>query len=425
MSIASRISKKTFFAAAALGLAATVPAHAYLFEEEVDKAGGIVYDGFYENYRRYNVYILKNTYLQTNVWNPMDFIIGNPPAWLTFVKTGSGTAQMNLGAEGYLYNQHLFGYSDDNKDDNDGPVYKVTRRDGSVPAGAEYEIEYYTAGQTENILEGWQSGEIVVDRGTLALGGFVNMWYDFGNIINPREIGQATGKMVGVSRITVRNGATLDISANNSFVSGEWTTVKGMVASNSLTTLQFLNNLQAGDLGTDLNSELVLGSASAYHVNLNVGGWEENTRVDTGVTLAGNLTSTYFDTQLAFGGSIGRISGAGSIYKTGKGTFTILNSSEAFSGSLYAAGGSLVLAGNDTGAKTKTFTDGFGNNVRVLLSSSVGNAASVNIAGTMNTGKEANGGSMQGVAIGSSVYSIYTKTTNADLGEELVVTAVK
>ena len=148
MSIASRISKKTFFAAAALGLAATVPAHAYLFEEEVDKAGGIVYDGFYENYRRYNVYILKNTYLQTNVWNPMDFIIGNPPAWLTFVKTGSGTAQMNLGAEGYLYNQHLFGYSDDNKDDNDGPVYKVTRRDGSVPAGAEYEIEYYTAGQT-------------------------------------------------------------------------------------------------------------------------------------------------------------------------------------------------------------------------------------------------------------------------------------
>lgn len=425
MSIASRISKKTFFAAAALGLAATVPAHAYLFEEEVDKAGGIVYDGFYENYRRYNVYILKNTYLQTNVWNPMDFIIGNPPAWLTFVKTGSGTAQMNLGAEGYLYNQHLFGYSDDNKDDNDGPVYKVTRRDGSVPAGAEYEIEYYTAGQTENILEGWQSGEIVVDRGTLALGGFVNMWYDFGNIINPREIGQATGKMVGVSRITVRNGATLDISANNSFVSGEWTALKGMVADNSLTTLQFLNNLQAGDLGTDLNSELVLGSASAYHVNLNVGGWEENTRVDTGVTLAGNLTSTYFDTQLAFGGSIGRISGAGSIYKTGKGTFTILNSSEAFSGSLYVAGGSLVLAGNDTGAKTKTFTDGFGNNVRVLLSSSVGNAASVNIAGTMNTGKEANGGSMQGVAIGSSVYSIYTKTTNADLGEELVVTAVK
>lgn len=425
MSIASRISKKTFFAAAVLGLAAAVPAQAYLFEEEVEKAGGIVYDGFYENYDHYNVYILKNTYLQTNGWNPREFIDGNLPAWLTFVKTGSGTAQMDLGAEGDLYNQHLFGYSDDNKDDNDGPVYKVTRKDGSIPADAEYEIEYYTAGQTQNILDGWKSGEIVVDQGTLSLGGLVNMWYDFGSVINSHEIGQATGKMIGVSRITVRNGATLDLSANNSFISGNWNSAKGMVASNSLTTLQFLNNLQAGDLGTDLNSELVLGSASAYHINLNVGGWEENTRVNTGVTLAGNLTSTYFDDQLAFGGSIGRISGAGSIYKTGKGTFTLLNSSTAFTGSLYAAGGSLVLAGSDSGAKTKAFTDGFGNNVRVLLSSSVGNAASVNIAGTMNTGKEANGGSMQGSAIGSSVHSIFTKTTNAEQGEELVVTAVK
>lgn len=417
MSIASRISKKTFFAAAVLGLAAAVPAQAYLFEDEVSSEN--VIPGAV-NALDYSIFILENDYLLTSSWNPRMGI-----EWLTFVKTGSGTAQMDLGAEGDLYNQHLFGYSDDNNDSNDGPVYKVTRKAGAIPADAEYEIEYYTAGETRNILEGWQSGEIVVDQGTLSLGGLVNMWYDFGDIINSHEIGQATGKMIGVSRITVRNGAALDLSANNSFISGNWTSAKGMVASNSLTTVQFLNNLQAGDLGTDLNSELVLGPASAYHINLNVGGWEENVRVNTGVTLAGNLTSTYFDNQLAFGGSIGRISGAGSIYKTGKGTFTLLNSSAAFTGSLYAAGGSLVLAGNDSGAKTKAFTDGFGNNVRVLLSSSVGNAASVNIAGTMNTGKEANGGSMQGSAIGSSVHSIFTKTTNAELGEELVVTAVK
>ena len=414
MSITSRISKKTFFAAAALGLAAVVPAHAYLYEDKI--TGWTEIDGVYKA-NDYYVYKIDNTSLFTSEWTSYD----NLP-WVTFVKTGSGTVQMDLGAPGSLYNQHAFGFTDDNNSSNDGATYTQIRDRNGVLGAAE--VEYHSASPIWNLLNSWKSGEVVVDQGTLSLGGFVNAWYDFGSIINNSQIKQSTGKMIGASRITVRKGAVLDISKNNSFISETWSSGKGMAMNDSLTTFQFLNNLQAGDYGTDVDTALVLGTSTAYHVNLNVGAWEDNTRKDT--TQGGGFRTAYFDTELAFGGSIGRISGAGNIYKTGAGALTLLSSSQEFTGSLYAAGGSLVIAGNDSSGKTKSFKDAFGNNVLVHVSSAVANAASVNVVGTMNDGKESNGGSMQGSNIGGYIgYTILEKENPENKEERVIITAVK
>ncbi len=426
MSITSRISKKTFFAAAALGLAAAVPSHAYLFEDDITRWNNLNdSDWFYTAETGVsfpNIYKAENNTAETLSWSA--YLGMGTQGWITFVKEGSGVLDAYLGASGGLYNQHRFGFTDNNNSSDDGPIYQYTTKEGIRDSGIN--VTYYTAAQMDYLNSGWVSGEVVVAEGTLKLTGFVNAWYDFGSVINKEEIGQTTGKVVGASRITVRNGAVLDVSENESFISEKMADPTGMVMKNSYTTFQFLNNLIAGDLGSDVGTELRIGSSTAYHVNLNVGTWADNTRTNTGSIAPGNTSSSYFDTELAFGGSIGSISGNGNIYKTGGGDLTLLGSSSEFRGNLYAAGGSIVLAGTDSNGTTKAFTDAFGNSVRVRVSSSVGNAASVNLAGTMNTGKESNGGSMQGSAIGAQeYYQILKKTLDADAKTEEVIVSVK
>lgn len=383
---AFRISKKTFFAAAAASLSALVPAHAYLFEDDdlnwgVNDNGAEVANGIVR---------VDNDTASTYIG-----LIGATP-WTTFVKTGNGILQVtSLGSSGGLFSQHPLGYSHDDDASNDG-AYWVQDRVGGLLAG-DVTFSYGMAFGSQQILQ-WSSGELVVDEGTLNLTGYVNAWYDFGPKFNSNALGKTEGAMTGVSRITVRNGAVLDLSGNNSFrEDNNNSNIAEMVVEGSFTTFQFLNNLQAGDTGTDINSALRLGTSTAFHVNLHVGGWNENERVDTRQTKPGELDTSKFDTQLAFGGSIGTIAGAGSIYKTGDGDFTLLGASTGFTGSLYAAGGSLILAADDSVGTTETFTDALGNTVRARVSSSVGNAASVNIAGTY----KADGGSEQGSAIGS------------------------
>lgn len=385
---AFRISKKTFFAAAAASLSALVPAHAYLFEDDdlnwgVNDNGAEVANGIVR---------VDNDTARTYIG-----LIGATP-WTTFVKTGNGILQAtSLGSSGGLFSQHPLGYSHDDDASNDG-AYWVQDRVGGLLAG-DVTFSYGMAFGSQQILQ-WSSGELVVDEGTLNLTGYVNAWYDFGSKFNSNALGQTEGEgaMTGVSRITVRNGTVLDLSGNNSFrEDNSNSNIAEMVVEGSYTTFQFLNNLQAGDTGTDINSALRLGTSTAFHVNLHVGGWNENERVDTRQTKPGELDTSKFDTQLAFGGSIGTIAGAGSICKTGDGDFTLLGASTGFTGSLYAAGGSLILAADDSVGTTETFTDALGNTVRARVSSSVGNAASVNIAGTY----KADGGSEQGSAIGS------------------------
>lgn len=408
---AFRISKKTFFAAAAASLSALVPAHAYLFENEdlnwvPNGAGAEVANGIVR---------VDNDTADTYIG-----LIGATP-WTTFVKTGNGILQAtSLGSSGGLFSQHPLGYSHDDDDSNDG-AYWFQDRVGGLLAG-DVTFSYGMAFGSQQILQ-WSSGELVVDEGTLNLTGYVNAWYDFGPKFNSNALGKTEGAMTGVSRITVRNGTVLDLSGNNSFREDNNSgNIEEMVVEGSYTTFQFLNNLQAGDTGTDINSALRLGTSTAFHVNLHVGGWNENERVDTRQTKPGELDTSKFDTQLAFGGSIGTIAGAGSIYKTGDGDFTLLGASTGFTGSLYAAGGSLILAADDSVGTTETFTDALGNTVRARVSSSVGNAASVNIAGTY----KADGGSEQGSAIGSDEqYAIVQVDPTAGDDRVTQYTAVK
>lgn len=408
---AFRISKKTFFAAAAASLSAFVPAHAYLFENEdldwvMNANGAEVANGIVR---------VDNDTASTYIG-----LIGATP-WTTFVKTGNGILQVtSLGSSGGLFSQHPLGYSHDDDASNDGAYWVQDRVDGNLTGDVTF--SYGMASGSRQILQ-WSSGELVVDEGTLNLTGYVNAWYDFGPKFNSNALGKTEGAMTGVSRITVRNGAVLDLSGNNSFrEDNSNSNIAEMVVEGSYTTFQFLNNLQAGDTGTDINSALRLGTSTAFHVNLHVGGWNENERVDTRQTKPGELDTSKFDTQLAFGGSIGTIAGAGSIYKTGDGDFTLLGASTGFTGSLYAAGGSLILAADDSVGTTETFTDALGNTVRARVSSSVGNAASVNIAGTY----KADGGSEQGSAIGSDE-QYATVQVDPTVGDDRVTqyTAVK
>lgn len=409
---AFRISKKTFFAAAAASLSALVPAHAYLFEDEVLEWEKNAYGADVAN----GIVRFDNDTADTYIG-----LIGATP-WTTFVKTGNGILQVtSLGSSGGLFSQHPLGYSHDDDASNDG-AYWVQDRVGGLLAG-DVTFSYGMAFGSQQILQ-WSSGELVVDEGTLNLTGYVNAWYDFGPKFNSNALGKTEGAMTGVSRITVRNGAVLDLSGNNSFRedNSNSTVIAEMVVEGSYTTFQFLNNLQAGDTGTDINSALRLGTSTAFHVNLHVGGWNENERVDTQQRKPGELDTSKFDTQLAFGGSIGTIAGAGSIYKTGDGDFTLLGASTGFTGSLYAAGGSLILAADDSVGTTETFTDALGNTVRARVSSSVGNAASVNIAGTY----KADGGSEQGSAIGSvEQYAIVQVDPTAGDDRVTQYTAVK
>jgi len=398
---AKHISRKTFFAAAAFFAAGFVPANAYLFEDKVSDSD---WDLTLNDIKVAGKYKLLKADVETNATDDSTFASavisheGNPditlitydpdtPSYKTFVKTGEGTLQAYVGEEGWtLYNQHNLGYTyDDLTNDGAYYYYKTVVENGTNTGkrveGSENRFNFSTASDSED-LSAWKGGELVVEEGTLNLVGYVNAWFDFGSEFNEYRFKDfKNGLMTGVSLITVNSGATLDISGNinlgNSSVSHAQ-----MVADGSRTTFQFLHNLQAGKDGTAVNSKLLLGTASNFHVNIHVEDWSENTRINTGVE-AGDGGYYYADSSLAFGGSIGTIAGAGSIYKTGTGAFTILGSNPGFEGSLYAAGGNLVLAAEtNVGDGTITFEPIAGSVLKAKISSSVGSAESVNIVGT-------------------------------------------
>lgn len=402
----SRLSKKTFFAAAALGAAAVLPAQALVIAD-------IVGDTAYAD-------------TDTNDY----FLSSWQETWTRFVKTGSGRLEVtSLGAAGTnLYNLHEFGVTPHNDSDTDGPYYFRDRYSGSISQTAANYTYRYEDATSMSLLTNISFGEVVVEEGVLNITGFVNAWHDFGSNFNQYSSGaqnshysqsqRTNGFMAGVSKITVNNGTTLDLSGNNNFSNEDLGDI-GMIATGSRTTYQFLHNLQSGELGSDTASNLVLGDIADFHVNIHIDDWSENTRSQTS-------TGVYFDNALVFGGSIGTISGAGSIYKTGEGTFTLLNSNATFTGSLYAAGGSLVLAADNTIGSVYSYTDAAGNTIRAQVSSSVENAASVNIAGTYNSGKLATGGSMQGSAVAlNETYQTVTWQDSNDNTHEEVYTAIK
>lgn len=406
----SRLSKKIFFAAAALGAASVLPA-----------AGAVVE--------------IKDTDTAICNANTNDTYSGTwMTGWTRFEKTGTGRLTVtSLGTSGgSLYSGHVFGVTPHSSPTVDGPYYYRDRYSGNITQTAsEYTYCYGEANSMKYSMESLTNnisfGEVVVKEGVLNLRGYVNAWHDYGANFNMYAAGaqnsaysasqRANGFMAGVSKITVNNGATLDLSGNiNATESG--VPSYQMVADNSQTTFQFLHNLQSGDLGADTSSTLFLGDSSAFHVNIHVDGWDENVRTLTSAR-------TYFDTALAFGGSIGILSGAGSVYKTGDGAFTILNSNATFTGSLYAAGGSLVLAADNTIGSDYSFKDAEGNVIKARVSSSVESAESVNIAGTYNSGKSANGGSMQGstVALNETYQTVTWQDTDDNTHEE-VYTAI-
>ncbi len=368
MFTASRISPKTFFAAAALGIAAVVPALAATnVNPTVNVNGRVVFNfkGTGEN---------KSTFVSNGGLSA--------DGAFDFVKQGTGDLIANIGATGYsLYNLHYQWY--DLYNENIGVPYYLVRRVTATGAIVEDvgDNVSFTSGSNSASLLAWKSGEVRVEEGILELVGYVNAWFSFGSVFNnyyDADYGTANGKMTGASRITINNGAVIDLSGNNNLLSRG--SKIGMVATNAGTIYQFLKNVQAGDLGTASTATVRTGDTSMLHLGVHIDAWSENTRTE-------RSDGTFLDNSLAFGGSIGVLSGKASVYKTGSGNLTLLNTSAAYYGDLYAAGGELTLQGDNSAASgvAYSFTDVVGDTVwKTKISTAFSHANSVNIAGTYN-----------------------------------------
>ena len=368
MFTASRISPKTFFAAAALSIVAVVPALAATnVNPTVNATGRVVFDfkGSGEN---------KSTFASNGSLSA--------DGALDFVKQGSGDLIANIGATGYsLYNLHYQWY--DLYNENIGVPYYLVRRvtaTGTIVEDVGDNVSF-TSGSNSASLLAWKSGEVRVEEGILELVGYVNAWFSFGSVFNnyyDADYGTANGKMTGASRITINNGAVIDLSGNNNLLSRG--NKIGMVATNAGTIYQFLKNVQAGDLGTASTATVRTGDSSMLHLGVHIDAWSENTRTE-------RSDETYLDNSLAFGGSIGVLAGKAAVYKTGAGNLTLLNTSAAYYGDLYAAGGELTLQGDNSAASgvVYSFTDVVGDTVwKAKISTAFSHANSVNIAGTYN-----------------------------------------
>lgn len=369
---ANRISKKTFFAAAALGAVAVFPVHVAAEIEPTTAGSGYVEFDF-DGVGGTN----KTGYAYAAAW----LLNGH----LDFTKTGSGDLLANVGVAGTnLYGLHqqyyssslsniYFGYYRVHRLSSTGAIIEEEGDDNYVPQWA-FDSEIVSSVDSPSLMR-WKSGEVRVDEGVLELVGYVNAWFNFGELFNNEYLGTSSGGMTGATRITVSNGSVLDLSGNNNVPDRE---SGGMTARNCVTTYQFLRNIQAGDLGVDSTSTIRLGSSSMLHLDVHIESWSDNTR-------SRRADGTYLDNTLAFGGSIGVLNGAAAVYKTGAGDLTLLNTSAGFTGELYAAGGELILAGDNTasGAGTYTFSDASGDiSWTAKISSAFYNAQSVNITGT-------------------------------------------
>ncbi len=169
------------------------------------------------------------------------------------------------------------------------------------------------------------SGIMQVNQGTLQVSGYLNQWADYG-VATP--VGY-TSRMEGAGAVLVQGSATLSFQGTAYNVVGLPPQMGNNQLSDPSTPLAFrlnyvhnlyagsLTNFLAGNDGTDTNTVLDVGKDAEYIVDVHI---------DDGVV-----------------GSIGRIDGAGRLYKTGLGTFTVLNSSR-LTGDVFIAGGVMVLS---------------------------------------------------------------------------------
>jgi autotransporter-associated beta strand protein len=172
--------------------------------------------------------------------------------------------------------------------------------------------------------QGAFSGIAIVNQGSLVVSGYLNQWANYGNY---GPVG-FTSRMVGAKAVIVQGNSTLSFQNTPYNVVGLGPTLGdsqlGNPSAPMLYRLNFVNNLYAGTLtdfvtgaeGTDVNTILEVGKDADYALD------------------------AHFDAGMV--GSIGRIDGAGRLYKSGLGQLTILNSSR-LTGDVFIAGGDLVL----------------------------------------------------------------------------------
>ncbi|NBX34430.1 hypothetical protein EBR16_03585, partial [bacterium] len=172
--------------------------------------------------------------------------------------------------------------------------------------------------------QGAFSGIAIVQQGSLVVSGYLNQWANYGNY-GPAGF---TARMVGAKAVIVQGNSTLSFQNTPYNVVGVGPTLGDSQLGNPSTPLlyrlNFVHNLYAGTLqdfvtgaeGTDVNTILDVGKDADYALD------------------------AHFDAGMV--GSIGRIDGAGRLYKSGTGQLTILNSSR-LTGDVFIAGGDLVL----------------------------------------------------------------------------------
>lgn len=172
--------------------------------------------------------------------------------------------------------------------------------------------------------QGAFSGIAIVNQGSLVVSGYLNHWAEYGT----NAPAGFTSRMVGAKAVIVQGNSTLSFQNTPYNVVAQGPQLGDSQLGNPsaplLYRLNFVHNLYAGTLldfvsgneGTDVNTILDVGKDADYALN------------------------AHFDAGMV--GSIGRIDGAGRLYKSGTGQLTILNSSR-LTGDVFIAGGDLVL----------------------------------------------------------------------------------
>lgn len=173
--------------------------------------------------------------------------------------------------------------------------------------------------------QGAFSGLVVVNQGTLQVSGYLNQWASYG-VANPAGF---NSRMEGAGAVILQGSAALSFQGTAYNVVSAGPALGDNQLSNPssplLFRLNYVHNLYSGTQanflagldGTDVNTVLDVGKDADYIANIHI---------DDGVV-----------------GSVGRIDGAGRVYKTGSGSFTILNTSRV-TGDIFVGGGDLVLS---------------------------------------------------------------------------------
>ncbi|MEI6247169.1 MAG: autotransporter-associated beta strand repeat-containing protein [Verrucomicrobiota bacterium] len=173
--------------------------------------------------------------------------------------------------------------------------------------------------------QGAFSGLVVVNQGTLQVSGYLNQWANYG-VANPAGF---TARMEGAGAVILQGSASLSFQGTAYNIVSVGPSLGDNQLSNPssplLFRLNYVHNLYSGTQanflagldGTDVNTVLDVGKDADYIANIHI---------DDGVV-----------------GSVGRIDGAGRVYKTGGGSFTILNTSRT-TGDVFIGGGNLVLS---------------------------------------------------------------------------------